>query len=153
MSELSNYKEIIDGIFTVAQKNTFVNAVQHAIDASFDQNKEVRYVLDMYIPYFQTDQILSLAQSLHVDLRNQETASSFYKELLNVLNQLKEVDLTIAYTPNYDQIKRIAEWWRKEVDPYIILNLKFDRDLIAGAIVGYDGVSKNVSLREHMKLN
>ncbi len=151
MSELSKYKEIIDGIYTVAQKNTFVNAIQHAIDASFDQNKEVQFVLDSYIPYFQSDQILSLAQSFRVDLRDQQAATAFYKELLGVLSQLKIVDLTLAYTPNYDQISKIIAWWRTEVDPYIILNLKFDRDLIAGAIVGFDGQSKNVSLREHMK--
>jgi len=151
MSELSKYKEIIDGIYTVAQKNTFVNAIQHAIDASFDQNKEVQFVLDSYIPYFQSDQILSLAQSFRVDLRDQQAATAFYKELLGVLSQLKIVDLTLAYTPNYDQISKIIAWWQTEVDPYIILNLKFDRDLIAGAIVGFDGQSKNVSLREHMK--
>lgn len=148
MSDQISYDGLFSLIYTSEQSNACTNALQHAIDATYDTNKNVMTVLDTYLPYNITNTILELAKEYNINLRDGESATPFLTELLNILKAAPVVDITLAFYPTYDQLNEIVSWWRKEIEPHIILNIKVDPQLVAGAIIGYNGQITNLTLQE-----
>lgn len=148
MSDQKSYEGLFDLIYTSEQCNACINALQHALDASYDKKKDIMSVLDTYLPYNITNAILELAEEQHIQLRDGESATPFLTDIMNMLQDAPKVDITLAFHPTYEQLKGILKWWRGEIEPNIILNLQIDPSLVAGAVIGYKGEINNLSLQE-----
>ena len=147
MSDSKSYAGLFDLIYTSEQCNACINALQHAIDASYDKKKDIMSVLDRYLPYNITNAILDLAEENNIQLRDSDTTTPFLTEIMNTLKKAPTVDITLAFHPTYEQLKGILKWWRTEIEPHIILNLQIDPTLVAGAVIGYNGEITNLSLQ------
>lgn len=150
MSTSNSYDALFKLILTTSQLHECINALEHAIDASFDRNKDTMNVLDSYMPYNITNAILDLAETEHVNLRDSSESSTFLKKIHEALKKAYVVDITLAFHPTYDQLRKIVAWWRSEVDPRVVLNLKVDPKLIAGAMIGYDGTISDLSMKQDL---
>ncbi|QQS44646.1 hypothetical protein IPM65_03550 [Candidatus Roizmanbacteria bacterium] len=148
MSDQKSYEGLFDLIYTSEQCNACINALQHALDASYDKNKDIMSVLDTYLPYNITNAILELAEENNIKLRDGESSNPFLTDIINMLKKAPKVDITLAFHPTYEQLKGILKWWRSEIEPHIILNLQIDPSLVAGAVIGYNGEITNLSLQE-----
>ena len=148
MNEQQPYEGLFDLIYTSEQCNACVNALQHALDASYDKKKDIMSVLDSYLPYNITNAILELAEEHNIQLRNGDSANPFLTDIMNMLKSAPTVDITLAFHPTYEQLKGILNWWRTEIEPHVILNLRIDPSLVAGAVIGYKGEITNLSLQE-----
>lgn len=150
MSTKNPYEKLFELILTTSQLNECVNALQHAVDASFDAKKDTMSVLDSFMPYHVTNTILDIAEGERINLRDGSVAADFLKKILKVLQDAYVVDMTLAFHPTYDQLEKIVAWWRKEVNPHVILNLKVDPKLIAGAVIGYGGTIADMSIKQDL---
>ncbi len=150
MNDNYQYEGLFDLIFTSEQRNACVNALQHAIDASYDTKKDIMTVLDEFLPYNITNAILELAEDHNIKLRDGASATNFLTVLIDMLKNAPTVDITLAFYPTYAQLKEIITWWRKEIEPHIILNLKVDQNLLAGAVIGFNGEITNLSLQDSL---
>lgn len=148
MSDQKTYEGLFDLIYTSEQCNACINALQHAIDASYDTKKDIMSVLDTYLPYNITNAILELAEEHNIQLRNGANATPFLTEIMSMLKAAPKVDITLAFHPTYEQLKGILKWWRTEIEPHIIINLQIDPSLVAGAVIGYKGEITNLSLQD-----
>lgn len=150
MSNKNPYEKLFELILTTSQLNECVNAIQHAVDASFDAKKDTMTVLDSYMPYHVTNAILDISEDEKINLRDASIAADFLKKILGTLKSAYVVDITLAFHPTYEQLQKIVVWWRKEVNPHVILNLKVDPKLIAGAVIGYGGAISDLTIKQDL---
>lgn len=148
MKTLDQYQPLFDKIYTSHQSNECLVALQHAVDATYDTDKNVKDILDTYLPYDITDTLLALADNQGFKLREGADASRFMKDLIEAIKSMTIVDITIAFRPTYEQIHHLVTWWRHEYDPAAILNITVKPELIAGAVIGYNGKRHDLSLQK-----
>jgi|GEM_PF-3693372 len=147
MTDKDRYSQILKEIYTTRQCNQLLDGLKHAVDATFDNSVTVTDVLRKYLPFDQTDTLVEIAKENQVDLSNKSQSQPFITQLIHRLKELPTVDLTLAYSPPYHQLHVFSKWWRSHTDPYILLNITIQKDLIAGAMIGYNGVIQDYSLQ------
>ncbi len=81
---------------------------------------------------------------------NQVNKSNFYGVLSRLETAMKALDGATIYLPiilpPYEHPK-LCGWFRANVHPRFIIDLRFDRSLIGGCAIVYKGVYHNFSLR------
>lgn len=76
------------------------------------------------------------------------SVESLLDQLENKLKKLKEIDLTIAFTPSKSSIEKIYSWVSRNLGVNIVINLNIDPELLAGAIINFNGIYKELSLKK-----
>ncbi|MBP9691517.1 F0F1 ATP synthase subunit delta [Candidatus Woesebacteria bacterium] len=144
------YEGLFKLIYTTTQCNEVINALEHAIDASYDTNKNMMTVLDSYMPYHVTNALLEIAEEKQISLREGASTTPFLKEVLETLKHAVRVDITLAFYPTYEQLSKIVQWWRKEINPQVVLNLSVDPKVVAGAKIGYNGSISDLTIKQDL---
>jgi len=148
MAISDKFSTIFDEIITTHQNNLLLDVVKQAKTAVFDTNKKSHAVLKEKLPFDIADIILEAAKIEKIDLDDSAQAEKFYSEIENNFKNLPTVDITLAFSPTYEQLKKISSWWRKNFNPEILINLKIDKKLVAGAVIGYGGNLKDYTLHQ-----
>jgi F0F1-type ATP synthase delta subunit len=95
----------------------------------------------------------TLAKENQIDLTN-ESAS---KKLLDQLEQLKEtapnVHVTFSSEPNDEFLQKLVSWFRKEIDPRIVISVGLQPSMAGGVIVRTPSHQFDLSLRKYLKNN
>lgn len=81
----------------------------------------------------------STAKLLKTIGTSREERQAALEQLKSKLLSAKYLKLTIAFDPSVETINRIADWVRRNIDSEIVLDLKIDRSIIAGAIIEHEG--------------
>lgn len=142
------YKPIHDQILTTQQNELILDALKQAKNSIFDQTKKSHEILKNKLPFDLADLIFESAKEANIDLEDSNQAQNFYKEIETSLQNRPIVDLTLAFGPSYELLQKISNWWNKNIEPNILLNIKIDKKLVAGAIIGYNGIMKDFTLRQ-----
>ena len=72
----------------------------------------------------------------------------YLRELKEAISRLKTLKLTLAFEPVEDTLNKIHSWVRREVGEGIILDITFNRNILAGAIIIFGGEYRNCSFRK-----
>ncbi len=148
MEKIDLYAQILKELYTTRQSNLLIDALGHAIDSTYDAKTSIYDVLRSVLPFDQYDTIVEIAKESLIDLSNNSQAQTFLSDLITILKELPTADLTLAYSPTYEQLRSFSNWWRRNSQPYILLNITINKELIAGAIIGYDGIMQDYSLHK-----
>lgn len=66
----------------------------------------------------------------------------------DIIEKLPVVTLTLAIFPTKDETQQLERWFRRNVDPQILLNIRQDPNIIAGCRVIWQGFEGDFSLRK-----
>lgn len=88
----------------------------------------------------------------------EEFAKSFTKEtayeltdiLTESIKNLPLVNLYVPYEPTEKDVDRFGEWFRENIDKYILLDIHVDASTFGGCAFAVDGVYKDYSLRSRL---
>jgi len=72
-------------------------------------------------------------------------AEDYLGELLVYLQKIPRVALTIAFEPSTEFIRQIYDWFEKISPKKVVLDLRTRREIVAGAIIEYNGKYKDYS--------
>ncbi|MDA1316569.1 MAG: hypothetical protein O3B87_00915 [bacterium] len=144
------YQVLHDELYTVYQRDTMVVALQKAIDAQYDMVKNSLSELNMSLPFTFVDAILHIVKHENIELSKAETAKAFYQELIDTLKALPVLELKLAFTPTYAQLKQIAAWWRDVTQVPVLLDIVIDKHVLAGAIIGFEGNMQDFTLNKYL---
>ncbi len=64
------------------------------------------------------------------------------------LLSLEYFQLTLAFEPTEKVIIRLANWCREQIDPQLVLDIRYEPGLIGGAVIEYQGKFVDLSLRK-----
>lgn len=81
------------------------------------------------------------------------TRENIYKILNNLSDNLKKLPVVTVFLPNEPterEIVNLGKWFRKHLDPYVIMDLRLDPKLHTGCAFVWNGVYHNFSLRFYL---
>jgi hypothetical protein len=71
----------------------------------------------------------------------------FINKIQERISSLPVVSLTIAFEPGDETLKSIFDWFPLNINKQVLLDIKVDTSLIAGAYVGYNGKCLDYSVK------
>lgn len=80
--------------------------------------------------------------------KNQTKKSEFLKGLSAELKKLKVLKLALAIEPTEKSIGKIFGWVEVNVGKGVVLDISFDKELIAGTIISYQGEYRDYSVKK-----
>lgn len=78
---------------------------------------------------------------------NKDNISSEFASLEKQISQLQTLTLYITFEPDTDTITQLGQYARKTFFDLLVLDIKYDPQLIAGVALTWKGVYKDYSLR------
>lgn len=75
----------------------------------------------------------------------------FLKSLRQILIDLKEVQLTLAFEPTEELIDDIYKWFKTNLNTSFVINFNYEPNLIGGAQIAYQGKFYEYSLRKELE--
>lgn len=85
-------------------------------------------------------------EKIKLDPRN----LSFWEDLERKLKNLDEIRLEIAFQPTDSFVENLSEWLKKELGRKIILDIKYNPKIVAGAIVEFKGKWADFSIAKEI---
>ena len=73
--------------------------------------------------------------------------------LIQSLQELKRVDISLAFKPSAQFIQELALWFNNNLKEKIILNLNFGKEIIGGAQLNFMGKLYDYSLKKTLEEN
>lgn len=78
---------------------------------------------------------------------NKDNLTTTFQEAETQLDNLSTLILYLTFEPDEQTVAQIGEFARKTFNKQILLDIKFDPNLIAGAALSFNGAYKDYSLR------
>lgn len=82
---------------------------------------------------------------------NKDNLSAAFEELQKQITKLQTLTLYLTFDPDTQSIQQMGEFARRTFSPLIMLDIKYDPNLIAGAALVWKGVYKDYSLRSKIE--
>jgi len=128
-------------------------------DEAFRVSEQLEVVLEAL--YQNSPEALNLALSKKIDTELSKVLKEafekgvdkvkFLKGAKEVLGELKEISLTIAFDPREETKTQLAGWVRKNLGEGVILDLKKDERVVGGAVIISQGNFRDFSLRKKIR--
>lgn len=96
-----------------------------------------------------TTLILSLRQQ-NISLDNREQLQIYFNGLRDYIAHLPMLQLIIAYHPSNEQIEQLSDWARAQTGKPVILQLIYNKEILAGAVITYQGRIADLSLKKKL---
>lgn len=121
--------------------NTFRAEIDLLKDSLFEKQKNLDYTLANSVRS-------SVSQAIKTDLSSASLSpENYFNGLLAELDQLKILQLTLAFEPPPKSITRLSDWVAANLGPGLILDLQFDPTILGGALIAYQGKYHDYSLK------
>lgn len=88
--------------------------------------------------------------STPITLENQITIKREIDDLTDRLHQCKTVQLTIAFQPDEETVTYFSDWIKKNVKKDMLIDLRFNKAIVGGALIIADGAYKDYSVRKNL---
>lgn len=150
-TSIYNYSDLISLIRTTVQ-------AQHVL-LQIDILLTHLYIIERATPegivvkYISHDLALSLEQCFKkngISWEDQKQTKEFLLGLKRAIESVKVLKLTIAFQPDSHMVGLFSSRVRIELGAYILLDFTTDRSIMGGAIISFQGVYKNCTLKKRI---
>lgn len=100
-----------------------------------------------------SEQLRALAIANQVDMRHPKNCEVLLEKLDYVKEHSPSVHISFPTEPTTDILERLVVWFRKEVDPYIVIQVGIQPTIAAGVVVRTPNRQFDFSLRRHLYEN
>lgn len=142
------YKDILTLFYTKEQSDDFVNELDGLMQSLFSSKEKFVDNVIKIMSFAKKEKLLELLRKNDMDVNEPISLFMFLGDLKQYVQDLLIVDIYLAFEPREQNVRNIVEWFNSNAPKKIILNLIFDKRLMAGAVVEYAGQVKDYSLRK-----
>lgn len=139
----------LQDIYILSDFHALINELEKISEKEFTNENNLEQILDKEISYRTREKVLQ-----NFDIKN-----NFLKNLQVLIEDLKEyisstpkAEFTLAINPSHELIEEISLWLENTVGKKIIFDIKYDRHIYAGVIIGFNGNYRNFTLRDYINL-
>lgn len=93
------------------------------------------------------DAFLTLLQVQKVQITNIDSLKDFVTKLINYIQTLPVLSITIAFEPQQETLQTIAQWFVNQLKTQLLLELTIDPRILAGATMSYKGKFMDYSIK------
>ncbi len=131
---------------TKAQANDFVNRLASISQQVYQADFNLENVLMEQFGLQKKDTFLRLLREKKVNL-DVHSLKEFLDKLQTTVTALPLVSLTLAFEPQEQTLKLIADWFLLNIGKSVLFDIKVDKNLIAGAALFYNGKYLDFSIK------
>lgn len=94
-----------------------------------------------------TDKFMSLLRENEISLSSDTALNNFFSHVLEIVSALPVASITFAIEPNEQILKSVSDWFILNLKKQVLIEPEIDQNLIAGAVVGYQGKRLDSSVK------
>ena len=149
--DVSIYFDIITSLKTTGEVESFVGEID-TLMLKFFESEEVspEKMLDS-ISEGSSLKIRQVFAKNNLNFNNRETVSKFFKTLKELIKKLKAIKIVLAFDPSAKTIENIHNFITDSLGIGYILEIEVFQEILAGAIVIFNGKYIDFSLRKRIE--
>jgi F0F1-type ATP synthase delta subunit len=141
---MDTYTTVTETILTTNEAKQVLSALEQSLNTLYS-SKNKGSLFENLSPDIR-DELVAAFQDEKIDLADKKKVDVYIKGLIEYLKTLQSVILTVAYRPSQKQVEQLQGWLQKNVPKKLLLEIKVDPAITAGAKVEYNGIYKNYSI-------
>lgn len=139
----------LDDIYLISEIETLISDLEKIIDLEYTTGENISDFLEKNISYQTRDKIL---KTFEVNENTIHEVEKIVEELKDIRNSNLHAELTLAVEPSHELIKDLSLWLQNIVGKKVLMEIKYDRNIFAGVIIGFNGQYRNFTLRDYIKI-
>ena len=136
---------ILNNTYTLTQLNRRILVLKTFLEQQFFASQPPQALPSQPDPYLKT-----LPPDLLTKF-NKDNLSTIFKDLEEEIQKIQALTLYLTFDPDETTIVSIGEFVRRTFASLILLDIKYDPNLIAGAAIVWEGIYRDYSLRSKIE--
>jgi len=151
MNDSALFDQILVYIRTKADLSELLTCIEEFTDTFFAPKKlEEQQQIFRKLPMGLSKILVNAFASKPTTPENQIEIKRSIDSLVDKLHACKSLQLTIAFQPNDETIGYFSDWVKRNVKKDVLIDLRFDKAIVGGALIIADGVYKDYSVRKKL---
>jgi hypothetical protein len=149
--DVSIYFDIITSLRTTKEVESFVGEID-ALMLKFFESEGVSMV--KMLDSISEDSSLKIRQAFaknNLDFSNRDAVSKFFKTLKEIIKKLKTIKIVLAFDPSTKTIENVHNFITDLLGIGYILEIEVFQEILAGAIVIFNGKYIDFSLKKRIE--
>jgi F0F1-type ATP synthase delta subunit len=84
----------------------------------------------------------------NVSAESHASLKEFFTKMQQQITSLPVLTLTLAFEPNDETMKALAEWFIINMNRQVVFEINLDRSIIAGATISFNGKNLDLSIKD-----
>jgi F0F1-type ATP synthase delta subunit len=128
----SDNAEIILSVKTKDQLDQILREIEEVEQAIYSKNESA-------FTQLANSNTQKLLGSLLADKDTIESRNSVIESIRENLKKVQTIELMLGIDPSQEMIDKISAWVKKNISEYGVVDIKIDKEIIAGARISYQG--------------
>lgn len=143
---------ILDDIVqTKEEAGIFIDQLDQLVDEFYSKPDSFEQLCEKILPESKKTKILLFMKYQSIDLTSKSKVTETLGAIKQMIIQKPVLQLTIAFEAKLDTITMIRNWCRKELKILPLLDITYDKKLVAGCILQTSGYYKDYSVKKALE--
>ncbi len=136
-----------DFFTTKSQANDFNSRLSAFAANIYDVGFNLEKNFEAQFGPIKRDKFLTLIRENEIPVESTQALNKFVTRVQETISSMEVASLTLAIEPNDELLKAISDWFFLNLKKQVLLEILVDSNLIAGAIVSYNGKLLDSSIK------
>lgn len=139
--------DLSDLFTTKAEATDFLSRLTTISEMFFQTGFNLEIALSQHFGVNKKDRIMEILRTSNISIDSLPTVKDFIFVLMTKISTLPVISLAIAFEPEEQTLKALAEWFFINTHKQMLFDISVDRNVIAGARITYNGKFFDFSIR------
>src|SRR5579859_4269690 len=151
MQTPAQFDQLMTFLRTTTDASAVDTCLQEFIDTFFTAKKlEEQQQIFRKLPKNVANLLIEAFALEAITPENQIRIKREIDELTDKLRSCKNIQMTIAFQPNEETITYFSEWVKNNINKELLIDLRFDKTIVGGALIIVAGAYKDYSVRKKL---
>ncbi len=137
-------------IKTKSYADEVVDHMDELKDSLYNKRIDLDKKMSQLFSFEMKEKIMAYSWQEQINLNDPESFGKFLLELRSYVKNMPVVKISIAFEPTDEMVKDISGWFIENYGKNVLVDLCFDKDLIAGAVIEFNQEIKDFSLKKKL---
>ncbi|MEK7502667.1 MAG: F0F1 ATP synthase subunit delta [Patescibacteria group bacterium] len=152
MSSILLYYDALRDIKLIEQVEEFSSEIDNILSSLFKvKNRNIEEILDKTVGQKTLGIVKKLVQENKIDSSDYNSLDKLLNGIKQDLKKIRILKMSLAIDPTPETIDRLFDWVKKNLGEGIVLDIDKDESILGGAIISFDGIYNDLSLRKTLE--
>lgn len=138
-------------IKTKAYSDEMIGKIDELKDCLYNKRIDLDKKMGELFSFELKEKIKAYSWQEQVNLNDPESFGKFLTNLRNHIKNMPVVTIKVAFNPDDEIVKEICNWFVENFGKNVLIDLVYDKSLIAGAVIIFNESSKDFSLKKKIE--
>ncbi len=139
--------DLSEFFITKSQAMDFIQNLNNITDEMYEVNFNLEASLTKEFGIQKKDKFVELLRNLKMTNASNEVLKELVVNIEETVKKIPILSLTIAFEPDETTLKSFLQWFLFTLNRQVIIDIKVDRNIIAGAAINFNGRFKDYSIK------